>query len=103
MRSAVRTGLRLIPSSSASFASVKGMPGGYVVEQTTYFGRTFSERVYVRISAKESDIFYQDDILTDPYGQRETGDTYQMFAVYIAAALVAILFAEWLLQLRDNA
>ena len=79
------------------------MPGGYVVEQTTYFGRTFSERVYVRISAKESDIFYQDDILTDPYGQRETGDTYQMFAVYIAAALVAILFAEWLLQLRDNA
>lgn len=80
-----------------------GLPGGYVVEQTSYFGRTFSERVYVRISAKESDIFYQDDILTDPYGQRETGDTYQMFAVYIAAALVAILFAEWLLQLRDNA
>lgn len=89
--------------SEKSFNFTAGMPGGYVVEQTTYFGRTFSERVYVRISAKESDIFYQDDILTDPYGQRETGDTYQMFAVYIAAALVAILFAEWLLQLRDNA
>lgn len=89
--------------SDKTFSFTADLPGGYIVEQTSYFGRTFSERVYVRISANESNIFYQDDILNDPYKQREAGDSYQMFAVYIAAALVALLFAEWLLQLRDNA
>ncbi len=80
-----------------------GLPGGYVVEQTSYFGRTFSERIFVRISAKESDIFCREDILNDPYGQRESGDSFMLYAVYIAAALVTLLFAEWLLHLRDNA
>lgn len=79
------------------------LPGGYVVEQTSYFGRTFSERIFVRISAKESDIFCREDILNDPYKQRESGDSYMLYAVYIAAALVTLLFAEWLLHLRDNA
>lgn len=79
-----------------------GIPGTYTLEQTTFAGKKVSEQIYVKIPAAESNIHAIGDSFTDPYGVEDTNDYLQDLLIYLAAVLVAILFAEWLLHLRDE-
>ena len=78
------------------------LPGTYVLTQTTFFGESVSESIYVKIPAVESDIFKDADSLPDPFTEQEDEDFFEDLLLYIAAALVAILFLEWWLQSREN-
>lgn len=74
-------------------------PGTYTLTQQIG-KRTITESVYVAIPSAESNIWATGDVLDSPY--RESVDTmqYSDLVLYIAAALVALLFVEWWLQSR---
>ena len=50
----------------------------------------------------ESNIWSREDSLTEPYRVQDDTVVNKDLLLYIAAALVAILFLELLLQIRDN-
>lgn len=77
-------------------------PGSYTVLQTSAFGREFSDSFFVKIASSELNIFSTQETLADPYQTRNENDFYKDLLTYFAAALVAILFIEWILQLLDN-
>lgn len=77
-------------------------PGSYTVSQTSAFGREFSDSFFVKIASSELNIFSVQESLADPYQTRNENDFYRDLLTYFAAALVAILFIEWILQLLDN-
>lgn len=77
-------------------------PGSYTVSQTSAFGREFSDSFFVKIASSELNIFSIQESLADPYQTRNEMDFYRDLLLYFAAALVAILFIEWILQLLDN-
>lgn len=77
-------------------------PGSYTVSQTSAFGREFSDSFFVKIASSELNIFSVQESLADPYQTRNEKDFYRDLLLYFAAALVAILFIEWILQLLDN-
>ena len=77
------------------------LPGTYTLTQTT-FGNKIKESIFVTIPKSESNIWSKEDSLLEPYKVQEVTNVNQDLLLYIAAALVAILFLEWLLQIRDN-
>lgn len=77
------------------------LPGTYTLTQTTFFGKDVVENIYVRMPASESNIKVKKDVLPNPYPYLTNNDFYRDLAVYVAAALVALLFIEWLLQSRE--
>ena len=77
-------------------------PGSYTVSQTSAFGREFSDSFFVKIASSELNIFSVQESLADPYQTRNEKDLYRDLLLDFAAALVAILFIEWILQLLDN-
>ena len=79
------------------------LPGTYTVSQTTYFGKEVTEEVYVRIPAIESNIKLYEERLDGPTRAVQTEDGFKDLLVYLAAALVALLFIEWILKSKDNA
>lgn len=74
-------------------------PGVYTVSQTLISGSTLVENFYVKISALQSDIFREEE-LASLYREQPVEEEDSNLAVYFAAALVALLFLEWLLQSR---
>lgn len=78
-------------------------PGTYTLKQETYFGIEVIENIYVKIPAAESNIFAQGDGLTNPYSTQETEKFFEDLLLYIAAALVALIFIEWWLKGHENA
>ena len=72
------------------------------MSQTSAFGREFSDSFFVKIASSELNIFSIQESLADPYQTRNEKDFYRDLLLYFAAALVAILFIEWILQLLDN-
>ena len=76
------------------------LPGTYTLTQTTDFGKTVEERIYVKIPAYESNIWSVEDTIHDPFLIQE-GQAYEDLTLYLAAALVALLFCEWLLHSRE--
>jgi hypothetical protein len=78
------------------------LPGTYTLTQTTDFGRTLIDRIYVKIPAAESNIWQSEDAFRNPYLYDNTIEYYQELMVYFAAVLVTLLFIEWFLQARDN-
>lgn len=78
------------------------LPGTYDLTQTTYFSKSISESIYVRIPASESNIRATKDSLENPYTEYGTDDFYKDLAMYFALALVAIEFLEWFLQSREG-
>lgn len=79
------------------------LPGTYTVDQTTYFGKDIpTQRIFVKIPAAESNIFAREDELYDPYEGTEKESLAYDLLTWLAAALVALLFAEWLLQALGN-
>ncbi len=77
------------------------LPGTYTLTQTT-FGNKIKESIFVTIPKSESNIWSKEDSLVEPYKVEDDTIVNQDLLLYIAAALVAILFLEWLLQIRDN-
>jgi hypothetical protein len=76
--------------------------GVYTLYQIPLSGEDVIESIYVKVPAKESNIFRTEDELAAPQideeGQRED----QKLIVYFAAALVALRFLEWILQSRGQ-
>ena len=59
-------------------------------------------QIYVKTPAAESNISAVEETVYDPFGKTEKYDFFKDLLVYVAAALVALLFIEWILQLKDN-
>ncbi len=78
------------------------MPGTYTFDVTTYFGKRAQQKIYVRTPAEESNINAEDEALADPFAEQEATDRIDDLLVWFAAALVALLFAEWALHSREK-
>ena len=57
----------------------------------------------VRTPAIESNIKLYEERLDGPTRAVQTEDGFKDLLVYLAAALVALLFIEWILKSKDNA
>ena len=77
------------------------LPGTYTMTQKT-FGNKVTGSIFVTIPMSESNIWSKEDSLAEPYRVQDDTIVNQDLLLYIAAALVAILFLEWLLQIRYN-
>ena len=81
-----------------------GLPGTYTLTQADVFsGEEIIERVYVRIPSQESNIWYEHDAIEAPFEMEDNSEFLKDLLIYIAAALVFLLFAEWWLKSRDAA
>ena len=77
-------------------------PGVYTLTQIPLSGVEIEESFYVRIPKKEYNIVRMEDTLKNPYFIEYDNKKDIDLMTYFAAALVAILFLEWLLQLREH-
>ena len=77
-------------------------PGTYTLRQTTYFDKDVIERVFVRVPAKECEIWTKEDGIISPYRAVVKEDVIDDLLLYFAIALVFFMFAEWLLNLKAN-
>ncbi len=82
---------------------VTDMPGTYTLRQVTFFGKEEIENIYVKIPAKESNIWNVEDSIVSISSAVEESDFYDDLLFYLALALVFFLFAEWLLHTKENA
>lgn len=80
------------------------VPGTVVLDQTSYFPDKDlpSIRLFVKVPQFESNVWRQEDALPDLYLEEEAENSYDDLLIYLAAALVALLFIEWWLQSREN-
>ena len=78
------------------------LPGTYDLNQTTYFGKSVTESIYVRIPATESNITAVADSIAEPYSEATEDDFYKDLLFYFAVALVVLEFCEWWLQSREG-
>ena len=78
------------------------MPGTYVLTQTTFAGKDVEESIYVKMPAKESDIWSEEESLDNPYTNLTQDDYFKDLLLYVAAALVALLFIEWALKGQES-
>ncbi len=79
-------------------------PGTYVLEQELFYANKdpVYVNIFVRIPRTESNIWAEIDNLEDPYKEEIVGSSYEDLLVYLAAALVALLFVEWILHSREG-
>ena len=77
-------------------------PGSYTISQTTYFDKELVNNVFVRIPADESNVTLKGDTFDAPYFVIDDSDYFKDLLLYLEIALVAILFAEWILHLREG-
>ena len=78
------------------------IPGTYEVTQTSIFNKEIKDQIYVRIPASESNILLNVDTISNPVNQLTLNDVYEDLLLYIAIALAALLFIEWLLKGKDT-
>ena len=86
----------------ASFNVYKS--GNYLVRTTLDENGTRFENRYITIKtpSAESNVFATGDRLYDPYHGAGYEDFIEDLVMYVAAALVFFMFAEWLLHLREG-
>ena len=77
-------------------------PGVYTVSQTPLSGNEIVENFYVRIPAEESNILAVVDSLQNPIYFEAEEDNNLDLLLYLAIALVVLLFAEWWLHTREQ-
>lgn len=78
-------------------------PGAYTVTQTPMSGdELIIENFYVRIPTDESNITRQVDSLPVADVDVEVKVEFEDLMFYFAIALVSLMFAEWLLQIKKN-
>ena len=76
--------------------------GTYSVSQSLLSGRKMTTEFYVKMPAAESDILRVVEELDNPYVEKVPEPEDLDLLVWFAAALVALLFAEWWLQSREQ-
>ena len=77
-------------------------PGCYTISQTPISGVEITEKFFVKMPEAECNIAEEVDELTNPYfAVREEQADFDLL-LYFALALVALLFAEWWLQSREQ-
>lgn len=64
--------------------------------------KSFVQDIYIRMAESESNINLTESELYDPYHGAGYEDFFKDLAVYVAIALVAFIFAEWFLHLREG-
>ena len=77
-------------------------PGVYTVSQTPISGEDIIENFYVKIPASESNIQGREDVLVNPYLFTDPVENNTDLILYFAIALVALLFCEWWLNVREQ-
>ena len=77
-------------------------PGSYLLSQTTFAGKDVVEKIFVTIPEEECNIKKKGEALADPYRIEDKNKFLKDLLLYIAAALVALLFIEWWLKGRDS-
>ncbi len=90
------------PIDSSFEQIVAEQPGVYRVTQVLSSGMMQTSEFYVKVAAAESDVTRTEDTLFNPAFPElpENEDLDLLF--YFAIGLAALLFIEWLLQLKDN-
>lgn len=78
------------------------LPGSYTVTQTTYYGQQVTQNFYVKIPSEESNINKINDVLLSLPQKISLEDSYDDWLVYLAGALVALIFAEWIIKSHEN-
>jgi len=76
--------------------------GTYSVSQSLLSGRTMTTEFYVKMPAAQSNILRVVDELENPYVEKVPEPEDLDLLIWFAAALVALLFAEWWLQSREQ-
>lgn len=86
------------------FEGVFYKPGTYLVKHTVLFETPVetTERIFVKIAAEESNINRVEDSLAGKLIRQEPPDNSLDWLLYLAIALGMFLFAEWLLQAKEN-
>ena len=79
------------------------VPGMYQIKQTTDFEKNITTDIYVKIPSTESNIKDSRNSMVNPYKIEDENDYYYDLLIYIAAALVAFLFIEWVLHIKEEA
>ena len=77
-------------------------PGSYTVSQTTYFEEDMTDNIFVRIPAAESNIRAVGDTFDAPYFAVDDADYFKDLLLYLEIAVLAILFAEWIMHLFEG-
>lgn len=78
-------------------------PGTHAISQTTLGDGEITEYFYVKLPSRESNVCLEEDTLKAPF-KYDGGESLDLsLLIYIAAALVALLFIEWWLHLRSQA
>lgn len=93
--------LEILSIFPATFTT--GLPGMYQIKQTTDFGKDITTDIYVKIPSTESNIKDSRNSMVNPYKIEDENDYYYDLLIYIAAALVAFLFIEWVLHIKEEA
>lgn len=71
--------------------------------QDSYYDENYPDiSIYVRLPAEESNIWRVEDELSDPFAEIVQEVETQNLIIWFAAALTALLLAEWWLQSREN-
>ncbi len=80
------------------------IPGTYILRQELYFTDKdpVNVSIFVRAPRAESNLWAVEDTLEDPYKENYSGFSYDDLLIYLAAALVALLFLEWILHSREG-
>lgn len=82
--------------------------GSYLFKQSAFSGdeniqgKVINDYVYVRIPVEESNLYKVEESLKSPFISQTEINYFGDLVLYFAIALVALLFTEWLLQMRDN-
>ena len=79
------------------------LPGTYTIEQTTYFGKNITEKIYAKIPKDESNIFKEIDTISNPIAVVDQYDYINDWIFYISIALCGLIFLEWLLKGNETA
>lgn len=78
------------------------VPGVYTLYQVLMSGTEVIDNFYVRIPAEQSNIFRVADVLNAPVVSGAVLTEDYRLLIYFAAAMVALLFVEWLLQSKGQ-
>lgn len=90
-----------LPVSEFPYQLVVTQPGTYTLTQVSIAGEYIIENFYVGISNYESDITKEVGALPVLYAEERKEMVDKDLLIYFAAVLVALLFAEWMLQAKE--
>lgn len=78
------------------------LPGTYAFSQTIISNASVTDKLFVRIPLASSNINRSEAVLANPSIARSSDSVDVDLLFYFAIALIALLFAEWILQIKEN-